>query len=72
MVFPFTDKNREALENYTELWNEIKDQIETINGHNLIEYGKDFIKARFESNDDLPLSKILNIPLCIIIVKSVF
>ena len=72
MVFPFTDKNREALENYTELWNEIKDQIETINGHNPIEYGKDFIKARFESNDDLPLSKILNIPLCIIIVKSVF
>ena len=25
MVFPFTDKNREALENYTELWDEIKD-----------------------------------------------
>ena len=38
--FPFTDKNREALENYTELWDEIKDQIEAINGDNLIEYGK--------------------------------
>ena len=62
LVFPFTDKNREALENYTELWDEIKDQIETINGDNPIEYGKDFIKARFESNDDLPLNKILNIP----------
>ena len=32
--------------------------IETINSENPIEYGKDFIKARFESNDDLPLSKI--------------
>ena len=52
-------------------WDEIKDQIETINGGNPIKYGKDFIKARFESNDDLPLSKILNIPLCIIVVKSV-
>ena len=30
------------------------------------------MKARFESNDDLPLSKILNIPVCIIIVKTVF
>ena len=72
MDFPFTDKNREALENYTELWDEIKDQIETINGDNLTEYRKDFMKARFESNDDLPLSKILNIPVFIIIVKSVF
>ena len=30
------------------------------------------MKARFESNDDLPLNKILNIPVCIIIVNSVF
>ena len=27
LVFPFTDKNREALENYTRLWDEIKDRI---------------------------------------------
>ena len=72
LVFPFTGKNREALENYTELWDEMKDQIATISGDNPIEYGKDFMNARFESNDDLPLSKILNIPVCIIIVKSVF
>ena len=32
LVFPFTDKNREALENYKELWNEIKDQIKRIIG----------------------------------------
>ena len=72
LVFPFTDKNRVALENYTELWDEFKDQIKTISGDNPIEYGKDLIKARFESNDDLPLGKILNIPVCIIVVKSVF
>ena len=30
------------------------------------------MKPRFESNDDLPLSKILNIPVCVIIVKSAF
>ena len=72
LAFASTDKNREALENYTELWDEIKDQIETINGDNPVKYGKDFMKARFESNDDLPLCKILNIPVRIIVAKSVF
>ena len=72
MVFTFTDKNREALKNYIEPWDEIKDQIETINGDNPVEYGKDFMNARFESNDDLPLNKILNIPVFIIIINSVF
>ena len=25
LIFAFTDKNKEALENYTELWDDIKD-----------------------------------------------
>ena len=33
---------------------------------------KDFMKTKFESNDDLPLGKILSIPVCIITVGSVF
>ena len=72
MVFASTDKNKEALKNYTELWDEVKHQIKTISGDNPTEYEKDFIKTRFESNDDLPLGKILNIPMSIIVVKSVF
>ena len=43
-----------------------------IGGNKPIEYGKDFMKIRFESDDDLPLGKILSIPVCIIIVGSVF
>ena len=38
----------------------------------MIKYGKGFMKIKFESNDDLPLGKILNNSVCIIIVKSVF
>ena len=30
------------------------------------------MKARFESNDDLPWGKILNILVCIIVANSVF
>ena len=71
MVFASTDKNKEALEIYTELSDEVKDQIKTISD-NSIEYGKDFIMDRFESVDELPLGKILDIPVCIIVVKSVF
>ena len=72
MVFASTDKNKEVFQNYTELWDEIKDQIKRINSDNPIKYRKDFMKARFESNDDLRLGKILNIPVCIIVVKSDF
>ena len=72
MVFASTGKKKEALKSYTEVWDEVKGLIKTISGNIPIEYGKDFIKARFESNDDLPLRKILNIPVCIIFLKSVF
>ena len=66
------NKNGRALENYTELSEEIKEQIELISGNNVIKYSKDFKKIKFNSNDDLPLGKILNIHVCIIIVRSVF
>ena len=72
LVFASTDKKKEALENYTELWDEMKDQIETISGNKPIEYKKDFMKIKFESDDDLPLGKTLSIPVCIITVKFVF
>ena len=36
LVFASTNKKKEALENYTELWDEVKDQIKTISGDNPI------------------------------------
>ena len=72
LVFVSTDKNKEALENYTELWDEVKYQIKTISGDNPIKYGKDFMKTRYESNDDLTLGKILNITVCIIVYNNYY
>ena len=43
-----------------------------INGDEKIEYGKDFKKIRFESNDDLPLNKPIKLHLLTIIIRSVF
>ena len=53
--FYFDRKKRKALENYKELWSEIKDEIETIRGIKPIKYEKDFMKIKSELSDDLPL-----------------
>ena len=71
LIFASADKNKEALENYTELWNEIKYQIKMIRGNKTIEYGEDIVKIKFESDDDLPFLKILSIPVCIIMNMSI-
>ena len=63
MIFASTEKNKIMLENYTELWNKIKEQIELITGDKVTKYSKDFMKIGFKTNDDLPLSKIINVPI---------
>ena len=55
---------------YTELWDVIKSSIEKINNKSG-EYGKDFMKIKFNSNDSLPLNKTLKLHNMTIIVKSV-
>ena len=72
MIFASTDKNKKVLEKYIELWDEIKLQIRTISGCKPIKYRRDFMEIKFESDDDLPLGKILSIPMCIIAVGCVF
>ena len=72
MIFASTEKNKIVLKNYTEIWNEIKEQIELMRCNKVIEYSKDFMKIKFKSDDDLPISKIINIPVCVIIIRGVF
>ena len=60
------------LKSYTELWDEIKEQIELITGDKVTMYSKDFMKTRFKTNDDLRLSKIINIPVRVVIVSIIF
>ena len=71
-VFDFTDKNKEVLAKYTELWDGIKNEIETINGGKEGEYGKDFMKIKFGTDDNLPLNKQLKLHMLTIVVRSVF
>ena len=71
LVFASADENKEILTKYTELWNEIKNLIEKINGKSG-EYEKVFIKIKFDSDDDLPLGKILSLHDLTIVVRFVF
>ena len=57
---------------YTELSDEIKNEIETINGGKEGEYGKDFMKIKFDTDDNLPLNKQLKLHMLTIVVRSVF
>ena len=41
-------------------------------GDKMIKYSKDFMKIRFKTNDDLALNKIINIPVYVVIVSSIF
>ena len=72
LVFDSADENKEVLKKYTELWNGVKNEIETINGGKKGEYGKGFIKIKFDIEDNLPLNKQLKLHLLTIIVRSVF
>ena len=66
------DENKEVSKKYEEVWEDVKKQIEIINGGKKIEYGEDFLKIRFESNDDLPVSKPVKLHLLAIVIRSVF
>ena len=67
-----TDGNKEVLKKCTELWDGIKNETETINGGKNGEYGKDFMKIKFNINDNLPLNKPLKLHLLTVIVRSIF
>ena len=67
-----TDRNGEVLKKYSEIWSGIKDHIEKINGSKSGEYGEDYMKIKFSSDDDLPLNKQLGLISLTIIVRTVF
>ena len=71
-----TDNNKEVLIKYVELWDKIKNlieckSIEKINNKSG-EYEKDFMKIKFNSDDSLPLNKVLTFHNMTIIIRLVF
>ena len=66
------DEKKEVLKKYADVWDGIKNKIKAKNGGEENDYGKDYIKIKFNSDDDLPLNKPLNFHAMTIIIRSVF
>ena len=55
LIFDSVDENKEVLKKYADVWDGIKNKIKAINGGKENDYGKDYMKIKFNSDDDLPL-----------------
>ena len=67
-----TDSNNDVLRKYAKVWSGIKDQIKKINSGSIGEYGKDYMKIKFDSDNNLPLNKILKFRVLTIIIRKFF
>ena len=72
LVFDSTDEKKEVLTNYTELADGVKNEIKTINSGKEGDYSKDFMRIKFNTDDDLPLNKLLKLHIWTIVVRSAF
>ena len=71
LIFDSTDENKELLKKYNDVWNGIKNKIEEMsNGE--CNYEKDYMKIKFNSDDNLPLNKPLKFHSMTITIRSVF
>ena len=66
-----TDENKELLKKYNDIFNGIRNKIKKVSGDEC-DYEKDFMKIKFNSDDDLPLNKQLKFYNMVIIIRSVF
>ena len=71
LVFDSTDENKELIENYNDVFNGIRDKNKEINSDGF-DNEKDYMKIKFNSDDDLPLKKPLKFHLMTITIRSVF
>ena len=61
----------DVLRKFTNIWKSIRVKIEENTG-GIVQYDKDYMKIKFESNDNLPTDNIINMHQVAIIIRSVF
>ena len=72
LIFDSVDENKKVLKKYADVWDGIKNKIKTVNDDKENDYGKDHMKIKFNSDDDLPLNKLLKFRLVTIIIRCIF
>ena len=70
MIFDNTDKNKELLEKYDDVFSGIMSKIEKIDD-DWLEYSKGYKKINFNSDDNSPLNKTLKFHTITVIIRYV-
>ena len=70
-IFDSTNENKELLKKYTDVWSGIRNEIEEVSSGKC-NYEKDYMKIKFNSDDDLRLNKPLKFHLMTITIRSAF
>ena len=65
------DENKELLKKYNDVFNGIRDKIKEVSNDEC-DYEKDYMKIKFNSDDNLPLNRPLNFHKMTITIRSVF
>ena len=61
----------DVLRKFANIWKSIRAKIEENTG-DIVQYDKDYMRIKFESNDNLPTDNIVNMHQVTIIIRSVF
>ena len=61
----------DVLRKFANIWKSIRAKIEENTG-GIVQYDQDYMKIKFESNDNLPIDNIVNMHQVTIIIRSVF
>ena len=73
LIFNYSfNENKGLLKKYADVWDGIKKEIKAIIGGKENNFGKDYMKIKFNSDNHLPLNKPLKFHSMTIIIRSVF
>ena len=71
LIFDSIDENKELLKKYNDVFNGIMGKIKEVSNDEC-DYEKDYMKIKFNSDDNLPLNKPLKFHNMTITIRSVF
>ena len=71
-IFDFVGENKELMKKYSDVWDGTKNETKSINDGKENHYEKDYMKIKFNSDDNLPLSKPLKFHMMTIVIRFVF
>ena len=65
------NERKEIMKKYEELWSKIRNLIRSI-AKQSHDHDENYIKIKFDSDDDLPLNKTIKIHIATIVARAIF